>query len=434
MRRLLWKEWNERWIWLLMWALAVIITAALGVGQRGLGKETAQSSWAMLSALFALLAGLGAYGSELVGERATFLYSRALSWKQLFFTKVLLGLAVALLAPVLGAIAFRLAAPAEFHPFMTPAALALGALEMAGISGAAYLIGLGCSIVFPGLAGGLLTILLWWGGIAAIGFSIYEIAPDTAPFFIAVFCLSSPFFAGIVLARFGLTVRRSIRLIRFAMIVLIFAFVGIILDFVPPIQRRLQAWQNDNGFQDISISPSGTFASIEQRSAEKKLRYWLRLADSSRFALSPDIEGYWQTQWTANDCLLIEDNAIDSLKETIKIVWWEQNRLRTGEISTDKVWGPRLKDSTTFVSPDRKRLLIDYKWNMQLFDLQTGAATVIAQLDPRLWKSKDKREREKATAKALDPSNPFAQSWWQSNAQVGYIDPQTGKRVLVDVE
>jgi hypothetical protein len=72
--------------------------------------------------------------------------------------------------------------------------------------------------------------------------------------------------------------------------------------------------------------------------------------------------------------------------------------------------------------------------NLQLFSLQTGKATIIARLDTRLTRSKDTLEREKATANALDPSDPYAQSWWQTDHQVGYLDPMTGKRVLVDVE
>ena len=169
MIRFFWKELHERWIWLTLWLLAVVAAAWLDKGQGFNGEPFVyNTSWTMVPMGVALLAGLGAYGSELTGERATFLYSRPISWKQLLLVKVLLGLAVALLATTLGALAMRFTIPVEYLPFATPGKLALSSVEFAGITSIAYLVGLGCSIALPGLAGSILTLLIGFGGLSLL--------------------------------------------------------------------------------------------------------------------------------------------------------------------------------------------------------------------------------------------------------------------------
>lgn len=120
MKRLLWKEWHERALWLTLWVLAVVVTTALGKGQSICGYSDMMSIWSAYALTFPFLAGLSAYGSELKGERVYFLYSRALSWKQVLAAKIIPGIVVALLAPLLGVLAVLLFIPAQYHPFMTP--------------------------------------------------------------------------------------------------------------------------------------------------------------------------------------------------------------------------------------------------------------------------------------------------------------------------
>ena len=172
MRRLLWKEWQERRLWMALWVLIGVVTTVLGKGQRITNTYDIDMSWIMLTTAAAMLAGLGGYGSELHGERATFLYSRAITWKQILTAKLLLGVFNVVVSVIINAITGQLLLPVEYHPLVTPHSLVIGALIMAGFTGAVYLIGLACSTVLPGLAGSLLVLIGWF----ALGSSIDNFA------------------------------------------------------------------------------------------------------------------------------------------------------------------------------------------------------------------------------------------------------------------
>ena len=117
-----------------------------------------------LPLLLALLLGAGAYASELTGERATFVFSRPVAWWRMLLAKLIFAAAIIIGATLLAALFYRLAAPAPYRHLATVPHLLAGAWGVAWKLGMLYLFGLACSVVLPGMAGGLLTVTAITGG------------------------------------------------------------------------------------------------------------------------------------------------------------------------------------------------------------------------------------------------------------------------------
>ena len=259
MRALLWKEWHERRYWLLLFALAEVGAGFFASAQSPFRWGQNASPWILLPVALALLAGLGTYGSELTGGRATFLYSRALCWKQVLLAKVLLGVSVLVAAPVLTALMLPRYVPAPYLPFMTPANLLLGALWVILLTGTAFFIGLGCSIVLAGLAGSILVLLGYLGLFLLIS-TLYQHLPGNPMLIHSIGFCCAPLLAAVVIARFGITLSPGARLRRFALVLFFPVVAGCLLELLP--QARTfgeDPAQTAYNFTPI-MSPSGVYA------------------------------------------------------------------------------------------------------------------------------------------------------------------------------
>jgi len=407
MRRLLWKEWRERAVWVLPWAAATIITAVLGVGLRPCGPGTMLSPWMALPPALALLAGLGAFSSEQVGSRASFLYSRALSWKQVLSAKVLFGLLAALGIGLLAALACRLLLPATYHPFMTPANLSLGVLETAGLALSAYLIGLCCSIVLPGPAGGLLVLLLWLGaGIMSMQLAVYlqHDADQLRLLFVPVAMLLAPVPTAVIIARFGLTLHATARFLRFALVLPVLITTGFLLDHTPLAkvgQRYCEVLFHPTGTTTlVSVSPSGSFACAREYAGGPVRGYWILRADGRRLPL-PAAQEY---TWLEGDLLLAcKDTSDHSGRRDLQVFWWD-GRLESRLFS-------KMKFNRIYPSPDRKTLLLVTYHDLKLIHLDSG---------------------DKRVLKNINAGGTII-AWWESDTVIGYLERETGQRRFIDV-
>lgn len=413
MKRFFWKEWRERALWFTLWVLSVVVLAALGVGQRFTGNFGDSTEWFMLPVGLALLAGLLGYSSELRGERATFLYSRALLWKPLLAAKVLSGLMVTVLAVTLGAVACYLAIPEAYHMVVTPTSLAAGAAEMAAFTGVAYLLGLCCSIVLPGLAGSIITLLIWVGMYLLVVEYRYSATPGVAVFGL----LASPLVALVVLARFGLTLTWVQRLLRFVLITGNVMAVGVLLDLLPGVRSTVvDAMSSGSSIEQVRVSPDGQYAVIDQYGDKPSVEL-LQLATGRRERLLPSNISF--ARWLTNDCALLTGELPTDSEHTTSGPEQTLMSIINGRPSLLSVYIPE----TVYVSPDGTRLLTADSTQLVVIDPRSGAEQEVRRISI-------KRIRTKAPRPLPGLSS---QCWWQDNHTIGYIDPFTGKRVLAPV-
>ena len=432
MRRLLWKEWRERGIWFLLWTLAVVGLSAFGMGQRFTGALADQSMWVFLLSGLDLLSGLLGYSSELVGERAVFLYSRAMLWKPLLVAKVLPGLLVTLISTVLGAVTCRLAAPAVYLPFVTPAHLLQGASETAGIAGASYLIGLGCSIVLPGIAGSIIALLCWFGLSMGVTQVQELLNKDNTPIWLIVGMLSAPVVAMVVIARFGLTLSRTQRVVRFGLVLVSVMVAGLLLNQVPSARLALAGCFPPEVTEptSTSLSPHARFAAVMRFHINQWQVEWVDIATGKRIMLPSTAQNVLNVRWTATDDMLIIyntpgiTNTPDGKQADTSLAYWEHGVMRTVRLPND-VTIPYNRPAG-FPSSDGQRLLFAEFPHLLVLNPTTGAMQTIANI-PR------KRKHFTRTDEKKWWRHHTPHCWWQGNRTVGYTDPDSGKTVLVVV-
>lgn len=420
MRQLLWKEWQERRLWLLLWAVAEVGTGVIAQTQSPFGMQQSvwelTASWLPLPTVLALLAGLGAYGSELTGARASFLYSRALSWKQVLLAKVLLGLTAVVGAPLLTAVIQCLCAPAQYRPFMTPAHLLLGMLWVILLTGIAFFIGLGCSIVLPGLAGSALA-LLGYVGISYLAVSMVQLLgyrPQVLTMiFLVIFgaaILAAPLLAAIVIARFGLTLSPGARVCRFTLLLIIPIIAGALLLLTSQqYQFGDQPPQLSSVCAKSVMSPSGWSTYAEWVVQNSTLQaYWVDLAGQRCLPLPSDQSFL---AWTDNDCLLtktdqqktdLHGRAHRESADDCTITWLKNGQLRSHHFAIGQAY-------YTLPSPDGAKILFLTGKDIVVYDLHT----------------------EKMQRFSVGWPKNYCHCWWQTVDVIGYTDPYTGQRVLV---
>lgn len=428
MRRLLWKELRERSGWLALWiVVSVVVTAT--AGRHILTGMSGSSLWALAPPLFGLLAGLGAYGSELQGERAAFVYSRGVSWKLLLLAKLLPGLAAMLLATGISLAAAGLAAPSIYHPFFTLHDMLQGAGIFALINGVAFLAGFAFSIVLPGLTGAIVAFLGYAGLVAVFA----NVSDTTRPLIVILATCIAPAAAAILTARFGLTLGLRDRLRRFVLIVVSILLISL-LDFAPPIQRLAGRIFAATPYTVTQVSPDGRLAYINANSSAKR-QYVIHLASGKQFPV-PDIFYRSDTTgdphrgnsrgpyWINESCLLYTLFAHDGHDGSDNFFWWDGRTMRLTRLVLQDDRARQIEEY--YPSPDGRHLLLRRRESLTIFTLRTGARQEIALTraeTPR--KHSGSRQREGFVLR---------ECWWQANDLIGYVDPFTRQRVLVTVQ
>lgn len=263
MRRLLWKELCERAWWLGCWALATLGVAFFD-GQWWHAQGVLITPWLALPFVLALVVGTGAYASELGGGRAPFLYARPVRWQAVLGAKVLVGMAVIVIMPLLAGILYWRFGPEVHCSYVTAGTIFANTWPLMWVMAVLYLTGLSCSVLLPGLAGGLLTLI----GVVLVAIAVFAVGQGVISWeysreltiingtiigtVLAALC------AGLPLTRFGLTLGVDARMKCFAPTYTLVLLAVVITSMVLPMQltdRLLLRWDPIR----TSVSPGGTY-------------------------------------------------------------------------------------------------------------------------------------------------------------------------------
>jgi len=446
MTRLLWKELRERWLWALCWAAAILGVSLFGQGQAFCGeRELFARPWLWLPITLAVLVGAGGYAGELVGDRATFTFSRPIDWRALLAVKLLFGLLISFGTPLLAALCFRLGSPAEYHHLITPASVLAGVWGVGWLLGAGYLFGLACSVVKPGFAGGMITLtaalltLLVLLLVLIPSLQMYyanQGEPFLWSFGVAVLCLGAwvgALCAAAPLTRFGLTLGVDARIKRFALTYgVVLLGIGAVGIAVPKgwMEHLLLRWVPATTY----ISPTGKYALVcytpnpfgwhvlteygEMSSITGQRRmHFIRLADGADVMAIADADVYTMfgpVQWASDECAYYTTWHVENRRQSLLLNIVHLDTRTTNRL-TIKI------AHRDFASPDGKYLLQvqslkglphAVKCHFTVVDLATARQFDLGDV-------------------ALDP-NWVSSLWWQDQATIGYLDGN-GKHKIIAV-
>jgi len=449
MTRLLWKEFRERRLWALVWAVAILGVSLFGQGQAFCGeRELFFRPGLWVPVLLAVLVGAGTYAGELIGDRATFTFSRPIDWRALLAAKLLFGAILVFGTPLLAALCFRLSSPAAYHPLMTPAHVLVGVWGVGWKLGAGYLFGLACSVVKPGFAGGMMTVTATFLGLLVLEILLvslvvmpyYSTHPDANPFggfvnvmvpclaaWVAALCAAAP------ITRFGLTQGVDVRIKRFALtygvVLLGIGALGIavpkgwmdalLLRWVPATtiispsgkyalvgyDRNPFGWHILGDYGEMGANPQGRRAHIIRLSDGVSV---MELTGNDAYAMT----GFKPWHWVSDDCAYFHDYDIQTRRQWLCIVHPSARAItRIGTV----------ENRQELLSPDSAHLLrmqylggvpkrVATKYTLSVIDLATA------------------REHTLGTV-AVDNAQ-YGSPWWQNNAEIGYQNEQKERRMI----
>lgn len=406
MKRLLWKELREKWIWFL--ALAASVIGPILYGDRYFFLGDAHSLWIILPSLVALGLGASAYSSELAGGTADFVRSRPVSWKKTLAAKIIVGAVYLLAAAILAAGVYRLTCPEQYIPFADPVSLVIGAGIAALFMGLGYLSGFVCSAVLPGMFGGLLVMFLVLISYA-LEFMVYSLLKIEFPrsqwsFY---FRFIGAAVATVLIARFGTTLPVTRRIMKFSAIVGIFVLIGIPLGFVV----KSDPFRDGTMHRVYYLSDNGKYAVMGEWSyGSGKLHYYLvRVADGKKSRIPVSVENNTvalHNCWYNGTLAAVTNNRL-----------WMGRMDASGRLRHVDVPIGRPHGQTSWLTPSPNGRLI-------MFEVSSG---------------KDLNAYRLAFAD-LETLRPLSVTlngvwyyWWQSDTEVGYTIGKSPQRHILRV-
>ncbi|MHB1460853.1 MAG: ABC transporter permease [Armatimonadota bacterium] len=146
MRRLLWKEHHESWLYGITLSISSILVVAIGTAYTYQGHNNQMTGWFFLPAIISIV--FGAYSSSHEKESNTQDYVSCLpiySDRQVL-AKAAVVLIYNTIAALIGLIAFMAICLPEYRPFLSYDELGYGVLKAIGITSLAWYFGFGLSI------------------------------------------------------------------------------------------------------------------------------------------------------------------------------------------------------------------------------------------------------------------------------------------------
>lgn len=265
MKALLWKEYREKRLWVLMLTASAVLIIARGIGYTFISTggllDFTGGNWSdqcMIPMLVALFFGAGAFSSE-IDKSAQFLFSQPVSWKKLVAAKLIVGIGVIAASAVLTAVIYRLVCPEQYARFATPEHLGLGVVWAVVVTGIPYLIGALFSTVLPGGAGVIVGVVVY--GLMIAHFALYQslLRESRVVPFSFLGWLIAPVAAMLVTARYGLTLQTADRIRRYAITVLGVLALSVLLCLVRlnPERTIPRSWFAGPVWPYTSIGPDG---------------------------------------------------------------------------------------------------------------------------------------------------------------------------------
>lgn len=400
MSRMYLKELREKRWWAFAMLVAGVAPVLFGSAYTVLGQIGAYSAWMWAPISVALLFGMTSFSSEVSRGTAHFLYSRPVSWKTVIVSKVLVGLSSLIVSALASVLVYRLIKPAQYVEFTTALDLLRGLAYGLLMTGAGYLAGVACSVVLPGIFGGIIVILAasviggleQWAANALTGaywsywFQLWMIG---WPIGVAV--------AAVVVSRFGVTLPTRHRILRCAAITAVFVFLAAIANVLYP--KPLVPMTD---FRSSHFSPDGRYALITQMQImtdDKERAAILRLSDR-RIVQIGEFEFLVTSspRWTNSGALYLY------VADHILFLWMD----RDGRLVRRSVPLPAGKYARPKPSPDGRMAMVPGSHEIRFVDLDRFRPVELTIKSPKRW-------------------------WWQSPTSVGYIDTH-GKRHIVQVK
>jgi hypothetical protein len=427
MTRLLWKEYREKRLWLLLLLAGVVGPVIAGQGYTFSGSLDPITPWMFLSIVASFMLGAGAHSSELSGATADFIYSRRVSWKQIAGAKLIVGLGIVVATSLMGAVVYLALCPAPLLRFATMDRLGMGFVYAALFLGGAYLAGLVSSVALPGVFGGVLITLGLLSGMALHAAFLFDIpAMGRHDLFYLLGWAVGPLVSAVITARFGLTLPLRTRLLRYSLIAVLVSAAACQAWFLVPVPSS----RHQPKVVFSIISPDQRYAIVNALPSEGRPDGSLdvvRLSDKFRGRVGECISDLYQVSWVDSTTAVIMWSRPSILKIIpAKRLTFKHTLIHQPESAASKedmVWvpspdgrlgitaftrypgGPSLHNN--FVSPDGIWYATSRTDLIQIVDGRSG----------------------KPVGPAIRSPKDF---WWQSNTEIVYTDAN-GKRHIVRI-
>lgn len=394
MKKLLWKELREKWIWLTPLSASVIVPILFGDRYYFLGDV--QTPWQMLSFCTALVFGASAYSSELAGGTADFVYSRPVSWKKLLAAKLIVSVEILLMTTIMAACIYRSVCPEQYIRFAGLSHMAKG-VGIATLSmGAGYLLGFLCSVVLPGMFGGLLVLIVVLIS-GALEFMIYDqLKVNPASLWSIYFRFIGSAVATLLIARFGLTLPTNRRVMKYFGIVFVFVLISMPLNFILKYDPF-----GDNGPSRIyRMSDNGQYVVMENIEDGSKLPpfYLVRIKDGKKLCIS-SISYMSRTAWYNGNLATIARTDLRAGKS--ENILWMGCMDESGHLRHTNLLLGRSTRSDIIPSSSGKHIML----NVHSCD---GHRLIFADL-----------ENLRPLSTTISGVKKY---WWQTDTEVGYLD------------
>lgn len=423
MRTLMWKEFREKRLWIVPLVISTAGVVLMGWGYTFCGNMYTYTPLIGVSALVALLMGAGTYSRELSGDTADFLYSRPVSWKRIMLAKLAVGLGIILAAAVVAAVVYRVTVPEPYLRFATVEALLRGVGIAMLVMVVPYLVASLTSVVLPGMIGGILMLIAVFTvvGIEMFLVNVGNFGRDQSnvvsvvdvPFMALISWPVALVAAGLLTARFGLTLSTGARALRYVLITLGIVAVLTPVDFM--LKDKINEWLYRPQVDSFAISPTGRFVLAEMTSDPRYggSLYLVRLSDGKRERLDSYQYGLGYWYGDRRYALMSNGSGEDVRHYRMEIAWMD----RDGEL-------------------ERRNVELGSAWYMYLIPSYSGryAAVDIRNRDREQWHMVKFVDVEKG--ELMDTPDIGTSNWrryWVSDREFIYFD-EKGVRHTVSME
>ena len=176
MRRLLWKEHRECWLYGVALAISSMLIVVIGTSYTFQGHINEITGWSILPAIISAVMGASTLSREKENNSLEGMVARSISLNQLVLAKTLLALIYSTVAAFVSMVAFLIACRPEYRQFINLHELGYGVAVAVGFTSLAWYYGFGLSI-YPRFETNL-HMLLW---ISLVAWMIPLFASDNTP-------------------------------------------------------------------------------------------------------------------------------------------------------------------------------------------------------------------------------------------------------------
>jgi hypothetical protein len=306
MRRLLWKEFRERWGWGLLWVLMILGASHFGqlIPFWGEGDTSNVLIWRLNGLwrvfwnfvfwLMPVVVGYTVWLQEAKHAKAAYPSAPPVAWHYLFLAKLLFGGVIMVGALLLAALVFRLTCHEVYRPFATPMHLLTGAWPFAWKMGLIYFALLSHAAPdlvirerhrLSAISARLFSAVAGLGGIMlTMHFGIHSVLPFPVPTPLSLAAhwsvpLALVLFGLLAVMHQGISLTGRERSVLASISLLCLAVYGTILFLLAP-----QMQQNRWTAVQYRVSPDGAFLAMEYEQTLNAQERKTQRSDRTRYS------------------------------------------------------------------------------------------------------------------------------------------------------